>query len=105
MAFTSKLLGEGQLAIATGTLYTVPASTTTIVKTIILTNSDASSRTVNIYLNSGTHRRITPKELTLGAGETYIIDEVLTLEATDTIRGDASAGTVVDYIIAGVEEA
>jgi hypothetical protein len=36
--FTIKSLGDGQLAIATGVLYTVPALTRTIIKTITAQN-------------------------------------------------------------------
>ena len=36
MADTLKLLGKGTLTTSEATLYTVPASTTTIVKSIIL---------------------------------------------------------------------
>lgn len=102
--FATKLLGDGQLASSTGTLYTVPSSTTTIVKNILLVNTDTSTRTVNLYINSGSDRRIIPKDLSLKAGESYIFGEVLTLEATDTIKGAASSATVVDYTIFGVEE-
>lgn len=102
--FTTTQLANGQLAATTGTLYTTPASTTTIVKSIILTNTDSSTRTVNVYVSTGTTRNITPKNLSLGAGETYIIDEVLTLGAGHLIRGDASVANVIDYVISGVQE-
>lgn len=102
--FATKQLANGQLAATTGTLYTTPSSTTTIVKSIILCNTDTVARTVNVYVNAGTRRRIAPKDLSLGAGEAYIIDEVITLEATHLIEGAASAATVVDYTISGVQE-
>lgn len=102
--FATKLLANGQLAASTGTLYTVPSSTTTIIKSILLVNTDTSTRTVNLFVSSGTNRRIIPKDLSLKAGESYIFDEVLTLEATHTVKGDASSATVVDYTIFGVEE-
>lgn len=106
MAFTVQALGDGQLAAVKGTLYTTPASTQTIVKSITLVNTDASARTVNLYVNAtGTSRRIIPKDLSLGAGESYVFNEVLTLEAADLIEGDASAATVVDYVISGTENA
>lgn len=103
--FTTKQLAQGQLANAKGTIYTTPALTSTIVKSITLVNTDSSARTVNLYVNSaGTSRRIIPKDLSLNIGALYEYDIVLTLEAGDLIEGDASAATVVDFIISGVEE-
>lgn len=106
MAFTIKALANGQLAATKGTLYTTPALTQTIVKSITLVNTDASARTVNLYVNAtGTSRRIIPKDLSLGAGESYVVNDVITLEAADLIEGDASAALVVDYVISGTENA
>ena len=102
--FTTKQLSNGQLAATTGTLYTAPAATTTIIKTITLVNTDSSTRTVNVYLSTGTTRNLTPSNLSLGAGEAYIIDEVTTLSATNLISGAASVANVIDYTISGIEE-
>lgn len=102
--FVTKQLANGQLGSSTATLYTTPSSTTTIIKSIVLCNTDSSTRTINLYVNTGSDRRITPKDLSLGAGELFIIDEVITLEATHLIRGAASSATVVDYTISGVQE-
>ena len=102
--FTTKQLANGQLPVSIGTLYTVPASTSTIVKSITLVNTDTVTRTVNLYISTGTARRIIPKDLSLLAGESFRVDEVFTLEATHLIRGDASAASVVDYVISGVQE-
>lgn len=104
--FTIKSLADGQLAAAKATLYTVAASTQTIIKTITLVNTDTSARTVNLYIkvSGGTSRRIIPKDLSLGVAYCLVFDDELTLEAADIIEGDASAATVVDYVINGVEE-
>jgi hypothetical protein len=106
MALSIKALANGQLASSKGTIYTVPGSTQTIVKSISLVNTDSVARTVNLYVNaSGTSRRIIPKDLSLPAGATLEFDRVITLEAADIIEGDASAATVVDYVISGAENA
>jgi len=104
MAVAIKALGDGQLAVAKGTLYTTPAVTQAVAK-VVLVNTDASARTVNLYVNrTGTSRRIAPKDVSVGAGEEYT-SETVTLEAADLIEGDASAATVVDYSIHGFEVA
>jgi hypothetical protein len=106
MAFTVQALADGQLAATKGTLYTTPGSTQTIVKSITLVNTDSSARTVNLYVNaSGTSRRIIPKDMSLAIGAQFTLDHVITLEAADLIEGDASAATVVDFVISGVENA
>lgn len=105
MAVTFKPLAEGQLAAAKATLYTAPASTETVVLSIILVNTDTSARTVNLYANiTGTSRRLIPKNMSLGAGYRLAMTEKITLQAADFIEGDASAATVVDYIISGMEK-
>ena len=106
MAFTIVALAEGQLPAATAALYTSPALTTTIVKSIVFTNTDVVGRIINLYINSaGTPRRITPKDLSLDAGYMGVCDDIYTLSAGDTIEGDADAATIVDYVINGVQEA
>lgn len=106
MALSIKTLGNGQLAAAKGTLYTVPGATQAIVRSIVLVNTDASARTVNLYVNAtGTSRRIIPKDMSMAAGASFVVDEIITLEAADLLEGDASAATVVDYLISGIENA
>ena len=106
MGVTVKSLADGQLGDAKATLYTVPASTETIIKTITLVNTDTSARNVNLYIkvSGGTSRRIIPKDCELGAGYMLVCDDELTLEAADVIEGDASVANVVDYTINGVEK-
>lgn len=96
----------GQLAATIGDLYTCPASTTAIVKTITVVNTDSSARTMNLYIlkAAGTARRIVPKNMALAAGYNGIEDSTYTLEAGDKIQGDASAANVVDYTISYVQE-
>lgn len=104
--FSIKALGDGQLAAAKAALYTVPASTQTVVLTITLVNTDSSERTVNLYIDAtGVSRRIIPEDMPLAAdGGYYVFCSPLTLEAGDKIEGDASLANVVDYTISGVEE-
>lgn len=102
--YSIKYLADGQLGAAKAALYTVPASTQAIIKTITLVNTDSAARTVNLYVSTGASRRIIPVDTSLGIGYCLIFDDELTLEAADIIEGDASAAAVVDYYIAGVEE-
>ena len=107
MTVRIKALADGQLASSKETLYTTPASTETIVKSISLTNTSSSMVEVNLYIQrDGTNsRRICPKDMELAARHTYIDDKVHTLEAADLVEGDASSGSVIDYAVSGVQEA
>jgi hypothetical protein len=106
MTLFLNLLGDGQLAAAKATLYTVPSGRTAIIKCITYTNTDAVPRTVNLYLKTSTSRRIIPMNMSLAAGSRMDTgDEAYLLPAGATIEGDASAASVVDYTISGIERA
>lgn len=49
-----KVLAQGQLAASVGTLYTVPASTETIIKTISLVNANSNKRAGIQFMIGGT---------------------------------------------------
>ena len=106
MTLTIQLLAHGALPNVTGDLYVVPAGTKAIVKTIKLVNTDAATRTINLYIKpSGVAvRRITPVDMELGSGYLGVEDEELTLGAGDAIQGQCSVAAVVDYTIHGVQE-
>ena len=98
MATTSKVLARTAAATSSATLYTVPASTTTIVTNIVIANTAASSATATITLDgvailSG---------VTIAANSSSFIDLKQTLATTKIIAGFASA-TTVNFHISGVE--
>jgi len=99
MAVTSKTLFRGAATTSTGTtLYTVPASTVTVVTNIIITNTAGASGTFTLGLG-GTNLATT---VTVGAYDSTVIDLKQALTATQTITGGASA-TTINFHIAGVE--
>ena len=98
-----KTLGDGQLANTKGTLYTVPASTQTIVKNVTITNTDSAARTFNWYFNNGTSRQRSAVDQSLAIGAIYEWEGTLTLEAGDLIEGIGEVASQLDYVISGVE--
>ena len=99
MATTTKTLFRGAATTTVGTvLYTVPASTTTVVTSIVITNTAATSSTFTFGLG-GTNLATT---VTVGAYDTTVLDLKQVLTATQTITGGASAVTI-NFHIAGVE--
>ncbi len=103
---TIQALADGQLPSIKGTLYTVPVSTTTIIKSITLVNTDTSDRTVNLYIKPGaTSRKILATALTLDAngGFAYVTDhiEVYTKDGALKTSGATTGHNILDGSIHG----
>jgi hypothetical protein len=99
MPSTPKTLFRGAATTTVGTtLYTVPAATTAVVTSIVVTNTAVTPGTFTLALN-GTNFATT---ITVGAQDSTVIDIKQTLNATQTITGGASA-TSINFHIAGVE--
>lgn len=103
MATYTPVRAEGQLSNVKGTLYTAPALTQGVVKTITLVNPSGGAITVNIYFKNATSRRIIPKDYSIAAGGQFEMDFVGILQAGDLIEGDASSATTIDYWISILE--
>lgn len=98
MATVSKALARTAAATSSTTLYTVPASTTTVVTNIAVCNNAATAATFTILLDDIELH----KDTALAANSTAYIDLKQVLATTKTIKGLASAVTV-DFHISGVE--
>lgn len=98
MATTAKQLARAAASLTSATLYTVPASTSTVVTNIVVTNTSASAQTFTLSLN-GVALHTTSA---IAANSTAYIDCKQVLSATQTITGLASAITV-NFHISGVE--
>ena len=100
-----KLLATGQVANTEGAIYTVPASTTTYIKSMTFYNTGAIAQTLIVYARDGAGTSRVIGRAVLQENWTCKIDDSLVLEATDTIRAQTTNATTVDYSIYGVEEA
>ena len=99
MATATKALFRGAATTTVGTtLYTVPASTTTVVSNIAVTNTAATAATFTLGL-AGTSIHTTTA---IAANTTVYIDLKQVLATTNVITGGASAITV-SFHISGVE--
>ena len=98
MATTSKVLARTAASTSSATLYTVPASTTTVITNILVTNTVTGDATFELLLDDV----VIAKSVTVGGFDTTIIDLKQVLGATKTIKGLASAVTV-NFHISGVE--
>jgi hypothetical protein len=102
---TIKNLANGQLPNSKGTLYTVPASTQAVIKSITLYNTNTTAETVALYIlkSAGTSRQISTGSLVASGG--FMIDDTeYTLGAGDIIQGNTTTASKVDFVISGIEE-
>lgn len=98
MATTAKALYRGAAATSSTTLYTVPASTSTIITNIAITNTASTAATYTILLDDVSFATTT----SIAANDTVVIDLKQVLATAKTIKGLASAVTV-NFHISGVE--
>jgi hypothetical protein len=98
MATVTKALVRTSAATSVATLYTVPASTTTVITNIAVANTAASAGTFTLLLDGVDLHTTTA----IAANSTVYIDLKQVLATTKTITGFASA-TTIDFHISGVE--
>jgi hypothetical protein len=99
MPSTPKTLFRGAATTTVGTtLYTVPADTTAVVTSIIVTNTASSAGTFTISLNDV----LLADAVAVGAKDSIVLDIKQVLIATNTLKGGASA-TTINFHIGGVE--
>lgn len=99
MADTLKNLYKGTLASTSATLYTVPTSTKTILKEIVLCNKTATDATVTITIDSTNIicGKIIPKN------DTYIVEFHSIIETGKIIAGLSGTASAIDIYISGIE--
>lgn len=104
---TKELTAVTGLTATAATLYTVPASTTTTVKTILLSNYTSTDRSVTLHLvPSGGSAAAGNKilgEVTVTANTTTTIDTAIVMPTGAFLSGLASATTSINVHISGVE--
>lgn len=103
MATTSKVLARTAASLTTTTvLYTVPASTTTIVTNIAVTNTSSTAGTFTLAMGPSGSQVALHTTTSIPSNSTVYIDLKQVLVATNTITGGASA-TSINFHISGVE--
>lgn len=99
MATVAKTLFRGAATTSVGTtLYTVPASTVSIVTSIVISNTSPSAGTFTIALGGIGFATL----VAVGGNDSTVIDIKQPLTAAQTITGGASA-TSINFHISGVE--
>lgn len=103
MATTPKALFRGAATTTlTTVLYTVPASTSTVMSNIVITNTAATAATFTIACGVAAGQTALNTTTAIAANSSIYIDLKQVLNTTNTITGGASAVTV-SFHISGVE--
>lgn len=109
MAITRKVLGQmtTPASSAYGTLYTVPAATTTVVSTLILCNAGAATQ-ISVRIRVGgaaaDPKQLICSNLAMAANQTIALTAGITLAATDVVEA-SSPSTNVTVQLFGEESA
>lgn len=104
MTDTFKRLAQGQIAATAAAIYTVPASTSTIIKGVRITNADTgASHYFTLYDGGTTAANQILGQTTLQPNETFIDDTSYTMAAAGTIQAVADTASKLTYTIYGME--
>ena len=103
MATVTRALFRGAASTTTTTvLYTVPASTNTVVSSIAVTNTAGTAGTFTLSMGPSGSQVALHTTTPIAANTTVYIDLKQVLATTNTITGGASA-TTISFHISGVE--
>lgn len=103
MANTAKKLFRGAATTTlTTNLYTVPASTTTVISSIVVANTAATAGTFTLSIGTAGSETALFDAVSIAADTTTVIDLKQVLVATEVIDGGASA-TTISFHISGME--
>lgn len=103
MADNYKVLAQSQPGTSTAAIYTVPGSTQTIARSIVIVNTDSAPRTVDLFVNGAAEvNRILPTT-TLAVGERIELNTILCLAATNTLQAKADVAAKVSISVFGLE--
>lgn len=99
MALTYKVLGQSAPAAATLTvIYTVPASTSTIINSVVICNTGSSSTTFRVSVaqnaSADTLAQYVAREIIIAGNSTTELALGITMDAADVLRVYSTSGTL-----------
>ena len=103
MAENWKKLAQGQLPTVAAVLYTVPASTQTIVKRIVLVNTGGGNTNVRLWDGGSADVNHILPTTQIRSNSLLNIGDVVTMDTAATIEGEADDANRVTFTIYGVE--
>lgn len=101
MSANPEILSEGQLPAAKGTLFT--ATSQTVVRLISIAHVAGGTQSVILYVKKLASTSRVVGRATLLTDEFAEEDQIVTLDTGDTIEGETTDVSSVDYAIMGVK--
>ena len=108
MATSYKILAQAHLTSTSDTdVYTVPASTETIVSTLVVANITSSADTFNIAIREDgatlANKHYIAKEVPIAANDSTTLTLGIALEATDVVTCTAGTANALAFNLFGAE--
>lgn len=105
MADSFKKVAQTQVAgsPSTSTLYTVPASTQTVIRHIRVVNTAVNDRTLTLWHDGTADSNMILPPTTIKSGGWAEFDGTITMETGDTLIAQASAGASLTLTAYGLE--
>lgn len=100
-----RLGGPTALSGSAATIYTVPSSTTTTIKSVHVANETGSAATLNISVGSDAANKRFVYGLSVPANGTYDYTGTLVLAAAEVIQAYSGTANALTIILSGVETA
>lgn len=103
MDTAKRLVGPMSLTNAEQTLYTVPALTQAIVRSIHVANNDGSDHTLFLSIGADADGTRLFSAFAITAKSVYDWNGFLVMEAAETLRGQSGTTNVLAITVSGVE--
>lgn len=100
---TPKVLAEGQVAAAKGTIYTVPAGKQAIMRTVAFTHVAGGTQTVQLYVKKSGSVSRKFSRAQIATNEFAHEEDIGTLSAADELEAETTDAASVDFSVHGVE--
>lgn len=99
----ARLVGPSTLGTSSATLYTVPASTSVILKEILLVNTTTTAESVTLTIGGTTFFYVSVPGYAAGSTSNQVVVALSTvLNTSDVLAGLAGAASAVNITISGV---
>lgn len=103
MTDTVKRLAQATVGTSAAAFYTVPGSTSAIVRHIVAANTSGSATTLIVYHGGSAAANTILPSVSVPAGGRIEFDGIISMAAADTLQAIAGAGSAIQVTVHGME--